>query len=475
MLNTKIVCTIGPATDSVEAIRALMRAGMDVVRLNMSHGTHEYHADVLGKVRAVAAELGKPVGILVDLQGPKLRVGKLPAEGVVLQPGAALELCTADNESRAGVVPVQFKALPRAVQPGDRVLLDDGTLELRVEETDADSVICRVVVGGVLTSNKGMNLPRASLAIAAVTPKDEQDLDFALAHGADWIALSFVRRAEEIIALKEMIRRRAVGGRLTPVIAKIEKPEALEVIDEIIAAVDGIMVARGDLGIEVSPEAVPMMQKLIIAKCNKAGVPVITATQMLDSMIRNPRPTRAEASDVANAILDGSDAIMLSGETAIGKYPVQSVETMVRIAVETEAHWTPDSLPLAALPALTNSQAVCHAAVDMAVMVRAKVILAPTISGSTARTLSWFRPPSPIVAITPDQEVRQMLALYWGVHSLHSQRAPDTDAVIGDALAVARQAGIVQPGDTAVITAGAGGSTPGVTDLIRVQTLPAQG
>jgi len=259
------------------------------------------------------------------------------------------------------------------------------------------------------------------------------------------------------------------------VIAKIEKPEALEVIDEIIAAVDGIMVARGDLGIEVSPEAVPMMQKLIIAKCNKAGVPVITATQMLDSMIRNPRPTRAEASDVANAILDGSDAIMLSGETAIGKYPVQSVETMVRIAVETEAHWTPDPLPLDVLPMLTNSQAVCHAAVDMAVIVGARAILAPTISGSTARTLSWFRPPSPIVAITPDQEVRQMLALYWGIHSLHSQRAPDTDAVIGDALEVARLAGIVQPGDTVVITAGAGGSTPGVTDLIRVQTLPAQG
>ncbi|MCB0239608.1 MAG: pyruvate kinase, partial [Anaerolineae bacterium] len=289
MLNTKIVCTIGPATDSTEAIRALMLAGMDMVRLNMSHGTHQYHAEVLSRIRAVASELNKPVGVLVDLQGPKLRVGMLPPEGIGLEPGEALELCTADDLNRAGVVPVQFKALPRAVKPGDRVLLDDGTLELEVETTNADSVMCRVLVGGVLTSNKGMNLPNASLAIAAVTPKDEQDLDFALAHGADWIALSFVRRAEEVIALKQMIRERAAGGRLTPVIAKIEKPEAVQVIDEIIAAVDGIMVARGDLGIEVSPEAVPMMQKLIIAKCNNAGVPVITATQMLDSMIRNPR------------------------------------------------------------------------------------------------------------------------------------------------------------------------------------------
>ncbi|MCO5246193.1 MAG: pyruvate kinase [Anaerolineae bacterium] len=472
MLNTKIVCTIGPATDSTEAIRALMLAGMDMVRLNMSHGTHPYHAEVLSRIRAVASELNKPVGVLVDLQGPKLRVGMLPPEGIGLEPGEALELCTADDLNRAGVVPVQFKALPRAVKPGDRVLLDDGTLELEVETTNADSVMCRVLVGGVLTSNKGMNLPNASLAIAAVTPKDEQDLDFALAHGADWIALSFVRRAEEVIALKQMIRERAAGGRLTPVIAKIEKPEAVQVIDEIIAAVDGIMVARGDLGIEVSPEAVPMMQKLIIAKCNNAGVPVITATQMLDSMIRNPRPTRAEASDVANAILDGTDAIMLSGETAIGKYPVRSVETMVRIAQETETHWAPDPLNLADLPKHSNSQAVCHAAADMAIMVRAKAILAPTISGSTARTLSWFRPPCPIIAITPDRAVEQALALYWGVHSLQSQRSPDTDAVISDALAVAQQAGIVQAGDTVVITAGTGGSTPGVTDLIKVRTLP---
>ncbi|MCB0253478.1 MAG: pyruvate kinase [Anaerolineae bacterium] len=474
MLNTKIVCTIGPATDSVEAIRALMRAGMDVVRLNMSHGTHEYHAGVLAKVRSVARELDKPVGILVDLQGPKLRVGKLPDGGVMLEPGVQVELCTATDPSRTGVVPVQFKALPRAVQPGDRVLLDDGALELQVEDTDADSVMCRVVVGGVLTSNKGMNLPRASLAIAAVTPKDEQDLDFALAHSADWIALSFVRRAEEVVALKELIRQRAGGGRLTPVIAKIEKPEAMEVIDEIIAVVDGIMVARGDLGIEVSPEAVPMMQKMIIAKCNQVGVPVITATQMLDSMIRNPRPTRAEASDVANAILDGTDAIMLSGETAVGKYPVKSVETMVRIAQVTESHWSPDLLSLRGLPMLTNSQAVCHAAADMAVIVRAKAILAPTISGSTAKTLSWFRPPSAVIAITPDREVEQMLTLYWGVHSLHSHRAPDTDSVIQDALETACQAGLLQAGDTAVITAGTGGDEHGVTDLIKVHTLPMQ-
>lgn len=471
MLNTKIVCTIGPATESAEAIRALIQAGMNVARLNMSHGTHEHHARVIQTIRAVAKELDRPIGILADLQGPKLRVGKLPSEGMVLEAGEVMELSTATDEARAGVVPVQFKELPRAVRSGSRVLLDDGTLELEVQGVDDDSVHCRVVVGGVLTSNKGMNLPHASLAIAAITPKDEQDLDFALAHGADWVALSFVRQPEEVVALKEMIRQRAVDGHLLPVIAKIEKPEAMDVIDEIIAVVDGIMVARGDLGIEVSPEAVPIMQKMIIRKCNQAGVPVITATQMLDSMIRNPRPTRAEASDVANAILDGTDAIMLSGETAVGKYPVQSVETMVRIAGKAEPLWRPAPVTLADLPRHSNSQAVCHAAAQMAAMVHATAILAPTLSGSTAKALSRFNPPCPIIAITPSPEVEQELTLYRGVHSLHSERAADMDTVMRETLAVARQAGVVGNGDTVVITAGMWGATPGNTDLIKVHTL----
>ena len=280
-----------------------------------------------------------------------------------------------------------------------------------------------------------------------------------------------MRRAAEVVALREMIAQRRPGQRSIPVIAKIEKPEAVEVIDEIIQVVDGIMVARGDLGIEMSPEAVPMVQKMIIDKCNRAGIPVITATQMLDSMIRNPRPTRAEASDVANAILDGTDAIMLSGETAVGKYPVQTVETMKRIARQTESHAPAKQIALDALPALSNSQAVCHAAVDIATIVHARAILAPTISGSTARTLSRFRSPSSIVAITPDDAVRGMLTLYWGVHPLLSQRAADTDTVIRDVVDAAMTAGLAKAGDTVVVTAGTGGHEPGITDLIKVITL----
>lgn len=471
MLRTKIVCTIGPASREPGVLASLMLAGMNVARLNMSHGSQSYHAENIRRIRAAEAQLARAVAILVDLQGPKLRVGNLGEQGMDLQTGQRVTLTTEDEPATTKRVPVQFKRLPQAVHPGNRILLDDGLLELAVEELNQTEVICRVVTGGLLTSNKGMNLPQADLSIASISDKDVQDLRFAMEQRADWIALSFVRRAEEVLQLKEMIRELSPFGRATPVIAKIEKPEAVDNIDAIIAAVDGIMVARGDLGIETSPEAVPMMQKMIVRKCNKAGVPVITATQMLDSMIRNPRPTRAEASDVANAILDGTDAIMLSGETAVGKYPARAVSTMARIVELVEKEAKPSFAPPSSFRRGTISEAVAHAATDTVHMLDAAAILAPTVSGGTARILSRFRPPCPIIAITPSPVVQHSLALYWGVHPLLSRRAPDTDTVVQDAVHVAQEAGLIHEGDMVVITAGTGGSLPGVTDLIKVHTM----
>ncbi len=482
MLRTKIVCTIGPASREPEMLKKLMQAGMDVARLNFSHGDHTHHVETIRRVREAARQVGKAIAVLADLQGPKLRVGVLPEEGLNLSDGQHVFL-TADPEARVAnaqkaaadilVIPVQFRRLAEAVSNGHRILLDDGLIELVVEEVQAAGVLCRVQTGGLLTSNKGINLPKAALSIPAITDKDKDDLRFALEHQVDWIALSFVRRADEVLEIKELIRDLSPFGRMTPVIAKIEKPEAVENIDSIVAAADGIMVARGDLGIETAPESVPMMQKLIIHKCNQAGIPVITATQMLDSMIRNPRPTRAEASDVANAILDGTDAIMLSGETAVGKYPLQAVQTMARIAEQTEQAFVAERRPPPPLMAQSSiSRAVCHAATDTVYALGASAILAPTVSGNTARMLSQMRPPCPVIAITPSPTVQHQLVLFWGVKPLISRRANTTDEVINDALTLAREAGLIKEGETVVITAGSAGALPGVTDLIRVNRLP---
>lgn len=466
MLRTKIVCTIGPASQDAEMLRRLIEAGMDVARLNFSHGDYASHAEVIDRVRAASAELGQPVGILADLQGPKLRVGDLPTGGVRLETGTEVLLTTDGGLGQPGRIPVQFSDLPVAVRPGDPVLLDDGLIELEVVEVEDRDVLCRVVTGGVLTSHKGMNLPNVPLHVPAITEKDRQDLAFALEHGVDWIALSFVRTADEIHTLKELI---VSLGHEVPVIAKIEKPEAVRNIDAIIAAADGVMVARGDLGIETAPEAVPMIQKEIIAKCNAAGVPVITATQMLDSMIRNPRPTRAEASDVANAILDGTDAIMLSGETAIGRYPVEAVRTMARIAEAAERGLVPRESSFCAIHPV--AEAVAHASVDTAHHLGAAAIIAPTVSGYTARLLSHFRPRCPIVAVTPSLKAQRQLTLYWGVEPLLAPRATDTDAMIADAIAAAQAHGFVREGDTVVVTGGAAGSPPGTTDLMKVHRI----
>ena len=473
MLRTKIVCTIGPASRAPEMLRELMLAGMDVARLNFSHGSQSYHGENIERVRAVAAEVGKPVAILTDLQGPKLRVGEMEGEGVLLASGEKVVLTTQPIVGHAGEVPVQYAKLPRDVEPGDRILIDDGLLELEVLSTGETDIACRVITGGLLQTNKGMNLPRASHAIPAITDKDRRDLRFVLQQQVDWVGLSFVRHSGEVQELKEMIGEVSACGRPVPVVAKIEKPQAVDDIDGIIKAADAIMVARGDLGVETSPEAVPIVQKMIIAKCNAVGKPVITATQMLDSMMRNPRPTRAEASDVANAILDGTDAIMLSGETAVGKYPLESVQTMVRIAQEAErgglegvARPRP---PLGSVTSIADavSRATCETACDLG----AAAIITPTISGHTARVISKYRPRCPIIAVTPSPVVQRQLALYWGVRALLSRRTDSTDETISGAVRAAQEHGLVKQGDVVVITAGAAGSGPGTTDIMKVQVV----
>ena len=478
MLRAKIVCTIGPASQQADVLRQLVRAGMDVARLNLSHGDRATHAQNIARIRAAAAEIGRPVAVLADLQGPKLRVGAMAEGGVLLGEGQTATFTTVDlvgTEPRA--LPVQNDDLPAFVEPGDRVLVDDGLLEFEVLSTTPTEIRCRVVTGGVLLSNKGMNLPGASPEIPPITAKDRDDLAFALREGVDWIALSFVRAAKEVLALKRLIHDLAPVGGPVPVMAKIEKPEALGSIDAIIAAADAIMVARGDLGIEIPAEDVPPAQKRIIATCNREGVPVVVATQMLDSMIRYPRPTRAEASDVANAVLDGADAVMLSGETSIGAYPVRAVSTMVRIVEKAEtdrpdAPLCPYRLPEKLAPS-TVASAVSQAARDMAHNLGAAVIVAATASGHTARLVSRYRPGVPIIAVTPSPSVQRQLALCWGVIPLLAPRTDNTDEVIVYAVQTAREHGLVRAGDTVVVTAGAAGSTPGTTNLIRVLAVDA--
>ncbi|MDQ4076362.1 MAG: pyruvate kinase [Chloroflexota bacterium] len=473
MLSTKIVATVGPASRSPEMLEKMIEAGIDVVRVNFSHGDHPMNAETIERVRAAATKIGRPVAILADLQGPKLRAGQMAGEGVELTEGEIVTLTTDDNVAGEGdLIPVQYDGLPEVVESGDRILMDDGLLEMQVKETSKTTITAQVVIGGLLKSNKGINLPRASLSIPAITEKDKRDLHFALEHQVDWIALSFVRTAQEVLDLKEMIRQASAFSRPVPVISKIEKPEAVQNIDAIIAASDGIMVARGDLAIETSTEEVPMVQKMINRKCNQAGVPVITATQMLDSMIRNPRPTRAEASDVANAILDGTDAVMLSGETAAGAYPLRSVQIMHRIAERAEAVMAESGLRQYAVAEKPGvAAAVAHATVASADELKAAAIITPTMSGSTARLISKYRPAMPIIATTPSPLVQRQLVLYWGVIPLLARRTDSTDEMIAASVRAAIEEGLIEEGATVVITAGTAGSPAGSTDLMKVQVI----
>jgi pyruvate kinase len=473
MRRTKIVATIGPASGSPEMIMRLLEAGMDVARLNFSHGTYEEHAQRIATLRETARTLDRPLAILQDLQGPKIRTGPLVDDKPVqLRTGERFDITTHEIIGTAARVSTTYTALPHDVQSGDRILLSDGLIELRVLETTDDEVRTEVIFGGELREHQGINLPGVNVSAPALTPKDAADLDFGLEQGVDYVALSFVRRAVDIQIIKQRI---AAAGKVTPVIAKIEKPEALDDLAAILEASDAIMVARGDLGVEMPPERVPVVQKQLIEAANAAGVPVITATQMLDSMIRNPRPTRAEASDVANAIIDGTDAVMLSGETAAGQFPVESVQMMARIAEAAEASGRHGDLHSMAAPpnmrANSVANAISAAACAIVQTLPVRAIVAFTMSGSTARLVAHLRPTVPILAFTPNEVVCRRLNLVWGVTPImcdYVDRLDDLGMRLGEIL-LAR--GFAQPDDTIVMTGGHPIAARGQTNFVKVMQL----
>lgn len=470
MRRTKIVATIGPASESPEVIGRLLDAGMDVARLNFSHGDHPGHAERIALLRRMARERGVPLALLQDLQGPKIRTGEL--EGgtpVQLVPGSPFTITTHEVAGNAERVSTTYTALPHDVQAGDRILISDGLIELRVLEATNDTVRSVVVFGGELREKQGINLPGVNVSAPALTEKDARDLTFGLEQGVDYVALSFVRQAADIRDVKQRI---AAAGKNTPVIAKIEKPEALSDLPGILAAVDAIMVARGDLGVEMPAEEVPLVQKRLIEACASSAVPVITATQMLDSMIRNPRPTRAEVSDVANAIIDGTDAVMLSGETAAGSFPVESVRTMARIAEAAEGSGRHGDVGVRARSSLEQRRdvpnAISAAACAIVDALPVRAIVAFTLTGTTARLVSRFRPGVPILAFTPSEECARRLSLVWGVTPVLCEYVGRLDDLGGIANQTLVARGLANPGDAIVMTGGHPLTARGATNFVKV-------
>ncbi|HEY9700415.1 MAG TPA: pyruvate kinase [Trichocoleus sp.] len=469
--RTKIVATIGPATSSPEVLRELIQAGATTLRLNFSHGTHDDHQRSIRLIRQISFELNQPVGILQDLQGPKIRLGKFENGSITLKKGDPYILTSNLMPGTQEMSCVTYKPLADEVPEGATILLDDGRVEMKVEQVDRTKrqLHCRVVVGGVLSNNKGVNFPGVYLSIRAMTDKDREDLMFGLDQGVDWVALSFVRNPQDVLEIKELI---SSAGKSVPVIAKIEKHEAIEQMEAILSLCDGVMVARGDLGVELPAEEVPLLQKRLIATSNRLGIPVITATQMLDSMVNNPRPTRAEISDVANAILDGTDAVMLSNETAVGNFPVQAVETMARIAMRIEQDQSPNrNFDIMAGRSIPN--AISQAVGRIAEQLQSAAIMTLTKTGATARNVSKFRPNKPILAVTPHVDVARQLQLVWGVRPLLVLDLPSTGQTFQAALNVAQEKKLLQEGDLVVMTAGTLQGVAGSTDLIKVEVVTA--
>ncbi|UCH35573.1 MAG: pyruvate kinase [Armatimonadota bacterium] len=470
MRRTRIVCTLGPATSSLRVQRALIKAGMNVARLNFSHGTHDEHAHYIASIRQLSEELGQPIGIMQDLSGPKLRVGEFADGQAHLRRGQTFTLTSRKAAGDGERVSLTFPDLAHYVRKGERIMLADGALELRVQRVSRGDIVCRVANSGVLGSHQGLNVPDTELPIPAVTDKDLDDLDFGIEHGVDWVAMSFVRSGDDLAPLRRRMRKRKCS---IPIIAKIEKHEAVDALDEILEAADGLMVARGDLGVEMPLDRVPGIQKEIIRKCNVTGTPVITATQMLQSMMDSPRPTRAEVTDIANAILDGSDAVMLSGETAVGKYPVRAARMMARVAREAEELLDFEAIRREKTLVVSHNptDAISESCVAMAHDLDAKAIICSTSSGYTARMISKNRPRTPIIAVTPYNETYQRLSLVWGVNPLLVEGSSDTDEMLARAQAAAKAHGYVKDGDLVVISAGVPVGVPGHTNLIKVQVV----
>jgi pyruvate kinase len=472
MRKTKIVCTIGPASHSPEMLEKLMRAGMDVARLNFSHGTHAGHAVVVRRLRALARKLRRPIALLMDLQGPKIRTGRVAAGKAELKAGHPFILTTRPVAGTSASVSTPFKSLPKDLKPGDPVLMDDGRIRLLVEKVTGPDIHCLVQVGGILSDHKGINLPGVRLSSPSLTPKDLADLDFGLSQGVDYVAQSFVRHPTDVLRLKERIAKR---GLETPVIAKIEKPEALEQLGGILKAADGIMVARGDLGVELSPEQVPLVQKELITRANQAQLLVITATQMLESMCASPQPTRAEASDVANAIFDGTDAVMLSQETAVGSYPVEAVSMMSRICETAEASWQ-----YAAQHSLANLKrsrlhsipdTICHAARVAVDDLHVKLVVCFTQSGNTARFLAKYRPEVRIVAYSSSRDTVSRMALYWGTQPRYLPLIPQAERLFREVEKALKKEGSVAAGDTILIVSGTPIGKRGSINLLKAHKI----
>src|SRR5579862_1196895 len=463
--HSKIVCTIGPASRQPRILKRLLEAGMDVARLNFSHGSHSEHLECIQTLRGMAQKLRKTIAILADLQGPKIRTGALAGVvPVVLRAGQKFTITTARILGDSTRVNTTFLPLPKEVHRGDRILLSDGLIELRVESVRGREVNCHVVNGGTLGEHKGINLPGVKLRVPALTAKDRKDLAFALKHGADYIAVSFVRRPEDVMLAKNLIRR---AGKDTPVIAKLEKPEAIENLDAILRVADGVMVARGDLGVEMSPERVPVVQKTVIARAREMRVPVITATQMLESMTENPRPTRAEASDVANAIFDGSDALMLSAETAMGRYPAEAAQMMDRIIRVAEGSIV--STPTRRRRTATNiadatAELICHASEELEM----KVIAVFTETGSSARLISKYRSPRPVIAFSPNQDTRRQISLFWGVTPRRSGAIRSVASMAAHAERRLLEEGFVRRGDIVGIVGGIPFGVGGTTNFMQL-------
>ncbi len=471
MRKTKIVCTIGPSSESLENTKKLIMAGMNVARLNFSHGDFEEHGNRIINIRKACAELGKTVAILLDTKGPEIRLGKLAEEPIELVAGEKITLTTEEILGDKNRIPVTYSNLPADVTVGSTILIDDGLIGLTVTGVQGTEIECQIVNSGPIKSKKGVNVPGVAISLPGITEKDANDIVFGIEQGIDFIAASFVRKASDVLEIRELLEKHNASH--IQIISKIENQQGVDNLDEILEVSDGLMVARGDLGVEIPAEEVPLVQKSMIQKCNRAGKPVITATQMLDSMQRNPRPTRAEASDVANAIFDGTDAIMLSGETAAGKYPVESVMTMSRIAERAESAleyreiFTKQANAQQATVTEAISQAVANSALDL----NANAIITSTESGYTARMISKYRPKAPIIAVTPIEQVLRRLALVWGVIPALGKPATTTDEMFDIAVEGAISTGLVRLGDTVVITAGVPVGRSGSTNLIKIHTV----
>jgi len=467
MRRAKIVATLGPACSSYDQLRALIDAGVNIARINMSHGSYEVHEETYNNLKRAAADAGKPVGVLADLQGPKIRLEKFENGPHLLEPGDIFKITVEDTPGTKELVGTTFKGLVGDVEPGDTLLVDDGKVRLEAVSKDATTVTTKVVVGGMVSNNKGINLPGVAVSVPALSEKDEDDLRWALKLGVDYIALSFVRNAEDVIRVREIMAEEGISK---PVIAKVEKPQAVDALEGIVDSFDGIMVARGDLGVELPPEQVPIVQKKAVEFARRWAKPVIVATQMLESMISSPVPTRAEVSDVANAVLDGADAVMLSGETSVGQYPIQTVEIMARILESTEEQGADRIPPLGTKPR-TQGGAMTLAAVEVAEFVEAKFICIFTESGDSARRMSRLRSLIPMLAFTPDEAIRRRMSLTWGIQSCLVERVQHTDEMYHQVDDYLLGNKLAKDGDKVVVISGSPPGVPGSTNDVRVHVV----